>query len=95
MPSPRASEPEICRLREEVGRLNTTIRDLEIALSTSNEHGDLLQEHLYRFSASLTAEIRERQAAEEKQNHCHGHHSHDPFVRLRRLILPLGVWIQC
>jgi diguanylate cyclase (GGDEF)-like protein len=66
MPSPRASEPEICRLREEVGRLNTTIRDLEIALSTSNEHGDLLQEHLYRFSASLTAEIRERQAAEEK-----------------------------
>jgi diguanylate cyclase (GGDEF)-like protein len=33
---------------------------------TSNEHGDLLQDHLYRLSTSLTAEVRERQTAELK-----------------------------
>lgn len=47
-------------------RLQSEIRDLQIAQLTSNEHADSLQEHLYRLSTSLNAEIRERQAAEEK-----------------------------
>jgi diguanylate cyclase (GGDEF)-like protein len=47
-------------------RLRGEIRDLQIALVTSNEHGDLLQDQLYQLSTNLTAEIRERQAAEEK-----------------------------
>jgi GGDEF domain-containing protein len=50
----------------EVDRLQSEIRDLQIAQLTSNEHADSLQEHLYRLSTSLNAEIRERQAAEEK-----------------------------
>jgi diguanylate cyclase (GGDEF)-like protein len=63
----RGSEPsELERLRAEVDRLRSEVRDLQIALLTSNDHGDLLQEHLYRSSTSLAAEIKERQAAEEK-----------------------------
>src|SRR5450755_1239086 len=50
----------------EVDRLQSEIRDLQIAQLTSNEHADSLQEHLYRLSTRLSAEIRERQAAEEK-----------------------------
>jgi two-component system cell cycle response regulator len=50
----------------EVDRLQCELRDLRIAQSTSNEHADLLQEHLYRLSESLTVEIRERRVAEEK-----------------------------
>jgi septal ring factor EnvC (AmiA/AmiB activator) len=50
----------------EVDRLQSEVRDLQIAQLTSNEHADSLQEHLYRLSTSLNAEIRERQAAEEK-----------------------------
>jgi len=46
--------------------LNREIQDYRIELALSNEHGDILQDHLYRLSQSLTAEIRERQAAEEK-----------------------------
>jgi len=57
---------EVERLRAEVDRLRSEIRDLQIALLTSNDHGDLLQEHLYRSSTSLAAEVQERQAAEEK-----------------------------
>lgn len=61
------SEPnEIEFLRAEVDRLHRELSDSRNSLLTSNEHGDLLQEHLFRLSASLTAEIRERQAAEEK-----------------------------
>jgi len=52
--------------KTEFERLQRELRDLEIAQLTSNEHADSLQEHLYRLSKSLTAEIRERQAAEEK-----------------------------
>lgn len=51
---------------QEIARLRRQIEDLQIALQTSNEHGDLLEEHLYRVSTSLTAEVRERQAAEDK-----------------------------
>jgi diguanylate cyclase (GGDEF)-like protein len=57
---------ELSRLRGELSRLEAQTQDLQIALSTSNEHGDLLQEHFYRLSASLTAEVEVRQAAEEK-----------------------------
>jgi diguanylate cyclase (GGDEF)-like protein len=57
---------ETCRLRAEVKRLQREVQDLEIALLTSNEHGDYLEDHLYRVGNSLAAEIRERQAAEDK-----------------------------
>jgi diguanylate cyclase (GGDEF)-like protein len=53
-------------LERELERLRRQVQDLEIALLTSNEHGDYLEDHLYRISASLAAEVRERQAAEEK-----------------------------
>jgi diguanylate cyclase (GGDEF)-like protein len=44
----------------------TEIYDLQIALATSNEHGDMLQDHLYRLTTSLAAEVQERQRTEEK-----------------------------
>src|SRR5882724_1966570 len=53
-------------LRKEIDRLEGEIRDLQIALLTSNEHGDLLQEHLHRITASLKAEALERQQAQDK-----------------------------
>ena len=53
-------------LRAEVERLQREKGDLEIALLTSNEHGDLLEEHLYHVTTSLAAEVRERQAVEER-----------------------------
>ena len=53
-------------LRMELDRLQNETRDLQIALSISNEHADLLQEHFYRLSNSLTVEVRERQATERK-----------------------------
>jgi diguanylate cyclase (GGDEF)-like protein len=59
-------EHPVVRAKTEIDWLECQIRDLQLALSTSNEHGDSLQDHLYRLSASLTAEIRERQAAELK-----------------------------
>jgi diguanylate cyclase (GGDEF)-like protein len=55
----RSTKAELIELRSQV-------RDLNIALRTSNEHGDILQEHLYRLSASLTVEVRERQATDLK-----------------------------
>jgi diguanylate cyclase (GGDEF)-like protein len=60
------AQDELDRLRQERHQLQIENQDLQIALLTSNEHGDLLQDHLYRLSTSLTAEVRERQAAEEK-----------------------------
>jgi diguanylate cyclase (GGDEF)-like protein len=63
----RASERnETERLRAEIGRLEREVVDHQIALLTSNEHGDLVEEHLYRLSTSLTAERLERQATDEK-----------------------------
>jgi diguanylate cyclase (GGDEF)-like protein len=61
-----ADENEVGRLRAEVNRLQTGIRDRQTALSTSKEHGRFLQEHVNRLSASLAAEIQERQAVEER-----------------------------
>ena len=60
------AQDELDRLRRERHQLQIENQDLQIDLLTSNEHGDLLQDHLYRLSTSLTAEVRERQAAEEK-----------------------------
>jgi diguanylate cyclase (GGDEF)-like protein len=60
---------ETDRLRTEIGRLEREVVDHQIALLTSNEHGDLVEEHLYRLSTSLTAERLERQAADEKLQH--------------------------
>jgi diguanylate cyclase (GGDEF)-like protein len=53
-------------MRVEIDRLHRALSDSQNALLTSNEHGDLLQDHLYRLSASLKAEIGERQKADEK-----------------------------
>src|ERR1700744_3546376 len=61
-----SEQREIERLRAEVDRLHQEISDSRNALLTSNEHGDLLQEHMYRLSSSLTVEVQERQAAEER-----------------------------
>ena len=60
------AQNELDCFQPELERLENEKHDLEIALQTSNEHGDLLQDHLYRLSTSLTAEVRERQAAEER-----------------------------
>ena len=60
------AQNELDCFQPELERLENEKHDLEIALQTSNEHGDLLQEQLYRLSTSLTAEVRERQAAEER-----------------------------
>lgn len=57
---------EIDGLLSQIDQLKRDLRDSEIALATSNEHGDLLEEQLYRLSTTLTAEVRERQAVEEK-----------------------------
>src|SRR6266851_3577299 len=52
-PASQASEKnERYRLRAELDRLQNEKHDLQIALLTSNEHGDSLQEHFYRLSAS-------------------------------------------
>jgi diguanylate cyclase (GGDEF)-like protein len=60
-----ASRP---RESDELVALRRLVDDLKIELQTSNEHGDFLQEQLYRLNASLQAEVRERQAAEQKLN---------------------------
>jgi diguanylate cyclase (GGDEF)-like protein len=59
-------DDEVSRLRTEMDRLYRALSDSQNALLTSNEHGDLLQEHLHRLSTSLAAEIRERQKTDDK-----------------------------
>jgi diguanylate cyclase (GGDEF)-like protein len=54
------------RLQPELDRLGNENHDLHIALLTSNERGVLLQEQVDRLETRLTAEVRERHAAEEK-----------------------------
>jgi diguanylate cyclase (GGDEF)-like protein len=63
---PDGDQKDIARMRSEIDRLYREISDSRNSLLTANEHNDLLQEHLYRLNANLAAEIRERQAAEEK-----------------------------
>lgn len=57
---------EVKQLRSEIGRLDKEKQDLQIMLLNTNEHNDLLEEQLHRISTSLAAEVRERQASEEK-----------------------------
>jgi diguanylate cyclase (GGDEF)-like protein len=57
---------EVGRMQMEIDRLHRALSDSQNALLTSNEHGDLLQDHLQRLSTSLTAEIRERQKTDDK-----------------------------
>jgi diguanylate cyclase (GGDEF)-like protein len=57
---------EVDHFHPEVERLEREKRYLEMALLTSNEHRDLLQEQLSRLSTSLSAAVRERQATEER-----------------------------
>jgi len=59
-------DDEVGRMRVEIDRLHRALSDSQNALLTSNEHGDLLQNHLQRLSTSLTAEIRERQKTDNK-----------------------------
>jgi diguanylate cyclase (GGDEF)-like protein len=56
----------ISALRATIEKLKLEKLDLETALLTSNEHNDYLQDHLYRISTSLAAEVRERQVVERK-----------------------------
>jgi diguanylate cyclase (GGDEF)-like protein len=49
-----------------VDRLTSEKHALQTALIASHEHEDSLQEQLARLSASLRAEVRERQASEDK-----------------------------
>lgn len=51
---------------DELHRLRNRVTDLEFSLVTATEHGDLLQDHLYRMSKAMAAEVQERQAAEQK-----------------------------
>ena len=50
----------------ELDRLKSEARALQDALVTSNGHRDFLQQQVNRLSASLTAEVRERQSSEDK-----------------------------
>jgi diguanylate cyclase (GGDEF)-like protein len=68
--SPSASgaieQEEPKRLQQELDQLRSENHNLRIALLASNERGVSLQEHLEQLPISLAAEVRERQAAEEK-----------------------------
>lgn len=52
------------RLRQEIRQLQAEIQDLHIALSTTAEHGDLIEAQLYETNQQLQAEISVRQKAE-------------------------------
>ena len=65
-PSIEAVRKEVVNLRLEIEQLKRERSDLEMSLMTSNEHGDMLEDHLYRTNTSLTAEVRERQLVEDK-----------------------------
>ncbi len=66
MLSSAAMPEDFDSLRRQLQQLRKEKQDLLITLSNSNEHGDLLEEQLHRINMSLAAEVRERQAAEEK-----------------------------
>ncbi|HEY9859736.1 MAG TPA: diguanylate cyclase [Candidatus Obscuribacterales bacterium] len=55
---------EIGRLRQENEKLQRRSHDLEIALSTTAEHGDFIEAELYETNIKLEAEIVERQRAQ-------------------------------
>jgi diguanylate cyclase (GGDEF)-like protein len=55
---------EIEQLRSENQRLRQRNRDLEIALSTTTEHGDIIEIELHKANVQLKAEVKERIKAE-------------------------------
>ncbi len=59
---------EVEKLRREISRLNQDIRDLQISLSTTAEHGDLIEAQLYETNLKLQAEVVERMQAEATLN---------------------------
>ncbi len=63
------SEPPALEDGRDIARLRRQVEDLQIALDAATQHGDFLQDHLYRLSADLQSEVRERQAAELKLRH--------------------------
>ncbi|MGB8539114.1 MAG: diguanylate cyclase [Acidobacteriaceae bacterium] len=67
-PASQAGEKddELSRVRLELDRLQKANQGLQIALLSSNERGDFLKDHFDRLNARLAAEVRDRQAAEEK-----------------------------
>lgn len=55
---------EIEQLQQTVDRLQRDNQDLQIALTTTAEHGDLIEAHLQETNCQLQAEVTERQRAE-------------------------------
>jgi len=55
---------EVHRLRQSVQRLQRTNHDLQIALDTTAEHGDLIEAQLQETNCRLQAEVVERQRIE-------------------------------
>ncbi|MBW4648762.1 MAG: GGDEF domain-containing protein [Kastovskya adunca ATA6-11-RM4] len=55
---------EIAQLHAEIERLKRDGHDLQVALSTTAEHGDLIEAQLYETNVKLQAEVVERQRAE-------------------------------
>lgn len=60
----QAREAEIQALRQEIQRLTQANADLEIALATTAEHGDLVESQLHQANQQLKSEIAERRRAE-------------------------------
>lgn len=60
----RVSLAELARLREEVEQLRQRNQDLEIALQTTTEHGDLIEAAMLESNRRLQAEVAERQRAQ-------------------------------
>ncbi len=54
------------RLRRRVEELEQACSDLDIALATAIEHGDLIEESLYAANAKLRVEMRDRVVAERR-----------------------------
>ncbi|MBW4519170.1 MAG: diguanylate cyclase [Scytolyngbya sp. HA4215-MV1] len=55
---------EISLLYNKIEQLRQENQDLKLALSTTAEHGDLVQAQLYKTAVELKAEVSERQRAE-------------------------------
>jgi diguanylate cyclase (GGDEF)-like protein len=50
-------DAELCRLQRELERSEQNNRDLQIALSNTAEHGDLIEAQLYETNTKLQAEV--------------------------------------
>ena len=63
-----AAQNELAAVRREVERLTGENSDLQIALSTTAEHGDFVESQLHEANLKLQAEISERQMAQATLN---------------------------